>query len=173
MFGDEDADQLNYILSKLACCSLLKFQPEAISATNSLTYWFQWESVQGRLPEKNVKLRWRRMVRRDCSDVNSTRAGSFLLFLWYIDNIPDCLLWEEQLQWGVSHKWLGGFVTYQLLKVILHSSLHSLDVDLHPCSLLFSFLFGLFPLLSPCFLPFSSPSSLSQERERERANNLF
>lgn len=144
---------------KRACSSLLKFQPSAISASNSVVLWFQWKSVQGRLPEKNVKSRGG-SEKRLCSDVNPTWAGSFLLFPWYIDNIPDCPLLKEQLQWGVSLKWVGEFC--HLSASHSDSSLFSAlsgcrSPVLNP--LLFSFPFGLFPLLSPYFLPFPSLSS--------------
>lgn len=69
----------------------------------SLAPRFQEKSVQGHLSEKNVKSRQR------FSDTNSTRAGRFLLFLRYIDNIPDYLLWKEQLQWDVSFKCVEEF----------------------------------------------------------------
>lgn len=152
---------LNMSFLKLACSSLLKFQPSAIFATNSVVLWFQWKSVQGRLPDKNVKSGG--SEKRLCSDVNSTWAGSFLLFLCYIDNIPDCLLWKEQLQWGVSLKWVGEFCHLSAS----HSSLHSLDVDLQSCS--------------PCYFPFPSVffhfypriSFLFSVYPLSRANNLL
>lgn len=161
LFGDVVSDQLNYILFKQACISFLKFQPAAISETNSLASRFQEKSVQGHLSEKNVKSRQR------LSDTNSTWAGRFLLFLRYIDNIPDCLLWREQLQWGVSFKCVGEFCHLSASRS--DCSLFSALSGCRPpflFPLLFSFPFSLFPLLSPYFLPFSVSSIF-------RTNNLF
>lgn len=115
---------------------------------------------------KDISLRKNVKSRQKISDPNSTRAGSFLLFLRYIDNIPDCLLWREQLQWGVSFMCAGGFC---------HLSASHSDCSLFFAlsgrrlpflfPLLFSFPFGLFPLLSPYFFPFSVSPIF-------RANNL-
>lgn len=159
-FGNEVADQLSCILFKQVWISLLRFQPATISESSRLASRFQQKSVQGHLPEKNVK------SRQKISDPSSTRAGSFLLFLRYIDNIPDCLLRREQLQWGVSFMCAGEFCHLSAS----HSDC-SLFFALSGCRLpflfplLFSFPFGLFPPLSPYFLPFSVSPIF-------RANNL-
>lgn len=79
MLGDKVTDQLHFNSLKPAGVSLLKFQPEGISAANSLVEGFSTEFCQRTSPlRKNVELRQRGAEEEDCFLVSAlTGLGVF------------------------------------------------------------------------------------------------